>query len=196
MTRFRMTCAVITVVLVGLAMYTTVGAQQSQEKISASNVRVGTFDSRALAHAYYRSDMFHSHINDLQAEYEKAKAAGDEKRVKELEAESSNPTWPGLGWPPSLAQQELLHKQGFSTWPVDNILEEMKGKIPEIAEQAKVDIIVSKWNIVYQRSGVELVNVTDLMVEPFDPDEETLKIVKDLQELEPVSLEELKDHHD
>jgi hypothetical protein len=196
MTRFRMTYAVITVVLAGLAMHTTVGAQQSQEKTSGSMVRVGTFDSRALAQAYYRSDMFLSHINDLQAEYEKAKAAGDEKRVKELEVESSSPTWPGLGWPPSLAQQELLHKQGFSTWPVDNILEKIKGKIPEIAEQAKVDVIVSKWNIVYQRSGVELVNVTDLMVKPFEPDEETLKIVEDIQKLDPVSLEELKDHHD
>jgi hypothetical protein len=169
-------------------------AQQLQEKASASNVRVGTFDSRALAQAYYRSDMFHTHISDLRAEYEKAKAAGDEKRVKELEVESSSPTWPGLGWPPSLAQQELIHKQGFSTWPVDNVLEKIKGKIPEIAEHADVDIIVSKWNIVYQRLGVELVDVTDLMVKPFDPDEETLKIVKDLQELEPVTLEEFKDH--
>jgi len=48
MTRFRMTCAAITVVVAGLAMFTTVGAQQLQEKASVSKVRVGTFDSRAL----------------------------------------------------------------------------------------------------------------------------------------------------
>ena len=40
MTRFRMTYTAIVVVLAGLAMYTTAGAQQSREKISRSKVRV------------------------------------------------------------------------------------------------------------------------------------------------------------
>jgi len=183
MTRFRMAFAVITVVLAGLAMPTTAGAQESQKETSGAKVRVGTFDSRALAMAYYRSEGFVRQMQDMRAEYEKAKAAGDEKRVMELEAEGP-------------ALQELLHKQGFSTWPVDNILERIKGKIPEIASQADVDVIVSKWNIVYQRSGVEFVDVTDHMVKPFDPDENTLKIIKDIQGQDPVPLEELEGHED
>ncbi len=191
MTRFRMTCAAITV-LAGLAVYTTVGAQQPQENTSGSKLRVGTFDSRALVMAYYSSEAFNRDNERLKAEYEKAKAAGNEKRVKEMEAAASNPTLGGEGWPPHPAQQELIHKQGFSTWPVDNLLEKIKGKIPEIAKQANVDIIVCKWDIVYQRSGVEFVNVTDLMVKPFNPDEETLKGVKEIQEQDPVPLEELK----
>ncbi|HSM16106.1 MAG TPA: hypothetical protein VK845_03785 [Gemmatimonadales bacterium] len=165
------------------AMHTTVGAQQSQETTSGSKVRVGTFDSRALAMAYYRSEAFVRLMTDLRGEYEKAKAAEDEKRVKELEVEGP-------------AQQELMHKQGFGTWPVDNILKKIKGKMPEIARQADVDVTVSKWNIVYQRSGVALVDVTDLMVRPFNPDEETLGIVKGIQKTDPVPLEELKDHQD
>ena len=183
MTKFRMTCVVIVFVLAGLAMYTTVGAQQSQEKISGSKVRVGTFDSRALAMAYYRSEAFLRQINNLRTKYEKAKAAGDEERVKELEIEGS-------------AQQELMHKQGFGTWPVDNILERIKGKIPEIAAQADVEVIVSKWNIVYKRSGTEFVDVTGHMVKPFDPDEDTLRMIKEIQEQDPVPLEELKGHQD
>ena len=129
--------------------------------------------------AYYRSEAFIRQVNDLRAELEEAKAAGDEKRVKELEAEGP-------------ALQELVHKQGFSTWPVDNILERIKGQIPEIAAQADVDVIVSKWDIVYQGSGVEFVDVTDLMVRPFDPDEATLAIIKDIQKQDPVPLEDLK----
>ncbi len=179
MTRFRMTCAVIIAVLAGLAVHTTAGAQQLQERTSGSKVRVGTFDSRALAMAHYRSEAFIRQVNDLRAELEEAKAAGDEKRVKELEVEGP-------------ALQELAHKQGFSTWPVDNILERIKGQIPEIATQADVDVIVSKWDIVYQGSGVEFVDVTDLMVRPFDPDEATLTIVKDIQKQDPVPLEDLK----
>ena len=94
MTRFGMTCAVITGVLAGLAVYTTVGAQQSQEKTSGSKVRVGTFDSRAVAMAYFGSEPFKRQLNDLRAEYEKAKAAGDEKRVKELGAQGRSGTAP------------------------------------------------------------------------------------------------------
>ena len=167
--------------IAGLAMSTTVGAQQSQEKASGSKVRVGIFDSRAVAMAYYRSEAFGRQMNDMRAEYEKAKAAGDEKRVKELEAERP-------------AQQMEMEKQGFGTWPVDNILEKIKGKIPEIAKQADVEVIVSKWNIVYQQSGIEFVDVTDRMVVPFDPDEETMKIVRGIQEQDPVPNEDLKPH--
>ena len=152
-------------------------------KTSKSILRVGTFDSRALAMAYYRSAEFVQYMQELRAEHEKAKAAGDEKRVKELEVKGP-------------AQQELIHKQGFSTWPVDNILEKIKGKIPEIAKQADVNVIVCKWDIVYQQNGVEFIDVTDLMVKPFNPDEATLKIIKDIQKLDPVPLEELKNHQD
>ncbi len=180
MTSIRMIFVLI-YVLAGLAVHTTVGAEQLEEKISGSKVRVGTFDSRALAIAYGRSEPFLRYIEGLEAEYEKAKAAGDEKRVKELEAEGP-------------AQQELLHKQGFSTWPVDNILEKIKGEIPEIAKQADVDVIVSKWDIVYQGSGIEFIDVTDLMVKQFDPSEETLKILEELQKQDPVPLEEFKKH--
>lgn len=162
---------------------TTVGAQPSQEKTSGSKVRVGTFDSRAVAMAYFGSEPFNHQLNDLRAEHAKAKAAGDKKRDKELFAELR-----ALG--------ELMHKQGFSTGPVDNILETIKGEIPAIAKRADVDVIVSKWTIVYQRSGVQFIDVTDLMVRPFNPDEETLKSVKDVQKHAPVPLEQLKDHED
>ncbi len=172
------------IVLAGLAAYTTVGAvraEQPEQKASGLKVRVGTFDSRAVAIAYVGSEVFGQYMKGLRAEYEKAKAEGDEKRVKELEAEGP-------------ALQALLHKQGFSTWPVDNILEHIKGRIPEIAKQADVDAIVSKWDIVYQRPGVEFVDVTDLLVKPFDPNEKTLKTIKEIQQQDPVALEELKEH--
>ncbi len=85
MTRFRMTCAVTTAVLAGLAVYTTVGAEHPEEKTSGARVRVGTFDSRAVAGAYYGSNAFRDLLKGLTAEHEKAKAAGDKKRAKELE---------------------------------------------------------------------------------------------------------------
>jgi hypothetical protein len=167
--------------IVGLTTWTMAMDVQLAPKSEKSELRVGTFDSRAVAIAYARSETFNRNIKELKAEHGKAKAAGDEKRVKELEAKGKS-------------QQELLHKQGFSTWPVDNILDQIKGEIPEIAKQADVDVIVSKWDIVYQRSGVEFIDVTDLMVKQFNPDEETLKVLNELQKHAPVPLEELKEH--
>jgi hypothetical protein len=191
-----MTCAVISVVLAGLAVYTTVGAQQSQEMTSGSKVRIGTFDSRCLAMGYYRSEMFKSHMLRLKAEYEKAKAAGDKKRVKEMEARSASGIWPDMGWPPSPAQQDMMHKQGFSTWPVDNILEKINGKIPEIAKQADVDVIISKWDLAYQRSGVELVDVTPLLVKLLVKDEKALKAALEIRKMHPIPRETLMDPND
>ena len=121
-----------------------------------SKLRVGTFDSRTVAGAYYGSEEFDRHLKDLSAEHERAKAAGDEKRVKELEVEGP-------------ASQELAHKQFFGTGSVDNILEKIKAKIPRIAKQAGVDVIVSKYDVVYQQSGVEFVDVTDYLVKLFPP---------------------------
>ena len=147
MTKFKMTCAVTTALITGLAVYATVAAEQPQQKTSAAMVRVGTFDSRVVAGAYYGSQAFDRQLKKLMAEHEKAKAAGDSKRVKELEAEGP-------------ASQELAHKQVFGTGPVDNILAKIKGEIPRIAKMSDADIIVSKWDVVYQRPGVEFVRRT------------------------------------
>lgn len=163
-------------VLGGAAFYTTFGAQPSNENALESMVRVGTFDSRAVAMAYYRSEAFNREAKDLKAAHEKAKAAGDEKRVEELEQEGR-------------AQQALMHKQGFGTWPVNNILAKITDELPGIATQAGVDIIISKWEIVYQRSGIEFIDVTDRIVRPFNPDARTLEIIHELQKLDPVLIE-------
>jgi hypothetical protein len=88
--------------------------------------------------------------------------------------------------------QDLIHKQGFSTWPVHDILQNIKGEIPDIAAKAHVDMIVSKWDVVFQRDGDETVDVTDLMVAPFTPNEETRKILDSLRRTDPIPTERLK----
>lgn len=166
--------------MAGLAVCAQLSAQPAGDVVSVTQVRVGVFDSRAVAMAYARSDEFNQYIDDLRTDLAQAKAEGNDKLVKELET---------LG--PAL--QDLMHKQGFSTWPVDDILERIKDRIPEIAKQAGVDVIVSKWDIVFQLPGVEFTDVTDLLVMPFAPDASTLDLIKSLREIDPVSLEELEE---
>lgn len=140
-------------------------------------VRVGVFDSRAVAIAYAASDLNATFLNGLRAEQEEAKARGDQERVAEIEARGR-------------ALQARMHKQGFSTAPVYDILAKVSGKLPGVAEQAGVDLIVSKWEVAYQRPGIELVDVTEPLVRLFDPDDRALRNIAQLKGREPLPLYE------
>lgn len=140
--------------------------------------RIGVFDSRAIAIAWARSDEGMQVFKQIRAEYDKAKAGNDEKRMKEMEQEGQ--------W-----QQVRLHQQGFSTGPVDEILAKVKDKLPEIARQAGVTAIVSKWALPYSEQGVELVDVTLPLVKLFNPSEQVLKGVEELKNQPPVPFGKL-----
>ena len=143
------------------------------------SVVLGTFDSRVIAIAYYNSEAHKSYVEDLKSEHAEAEASGDSERAMELQAIGE-------------ASQALAEKQAFSTWPVDNILGTIVEKIPEISKQAGVDLIVSRWNIVYQRSGLEFVDLTDVMVKLFNPDEQILQIIEQIKQQPPLPLEDLE----
>ena len=169
-------------ILSGFASSTPVVAQNAGTTAEGSQLRVGTFDSRLIAVAYVRSEAFKQRLANMHADLTEAKESGNEKLIKQLEAEGS-------------ALQNLIHKQGFSTWPVHDILQVIKKEIPKIANQAKVDMLVSKWDVVFQRKDAELVDVTDLMVAPFSPNEETRRILEDLRKKDPVPLDQLDKHN-
>jgi hypothetical protein len=142
--------------------------------------RIGTFDTRALAHAYANSTLFRETLASVHKEYEEAKARDDNKTMKRIEAEMR-------------ARQEKLHGQGFSTAPVDDILASYPGNLEELARAHGVSVIVSKWDLVWQDETARLVDLTDAMVQPYAPDERTLGWIKDMQEVAPVPMEDLKE---
>jgi hypothetical protein len=150
-------------------------------------LRVGTFDSRAVALAYYRkflrSPEFTARMKKLKENHDRAKAAGDEQKAKKLEAEGS-------------AMQEHSHGQVFGSAPVDEIVAKIKDQLPKIAKQAGVDLIVSKWSLTYRSPDAESVDVTEAMAKLFQPDEQTLKMIRDLPNHQPLPAEELKKHKD
>lgn len=139
---------------------------------------VGVFDSRAIVVAFAGSDIHNKELNAKMAERDKAKAAGDDKKVAQLEAWGS-------------ARQGKYHRQGFGTAPVDDILIHIKKDLPEIAKAAGVDVIVSKWDVVYKIKGAEVVDITDQIVMPFKPTEKTLKSIKSLMKHKPLTEKEL-----
>jgi len=155
---------------------------QEPANSSGAKVRVGVYDSRAIAVAFGDSETWQASTGKqlaMRAEYNAAKAAGNQKRVAELEAQGK-------------AQQTLVHKQGFSTAPVDDILKNIQDKLPEIAKAAGVSAIVSKWDkdALAKYQSAELVDITMPLVNAFHPTERQLKFAIDIQKQAPISLEE------
>ena len=79
----------------------------SFDRAEPEKVRVGTYDSRAIAVAYASSRF--SPVAEKMREFELAKQANDKERVRTLEAWGEK-------------HQRGLHRQGFARVPVDDLL--------------------------------------------------------------------------
>lgn len=140
-------------------------------------LRLGVFDSRAVAIAHTNSPAFQEHMADLQRQLAEARAAGDSERAAELEA---------LG--PAI--QQKLHQQGFSTAPVDDLLAPFAAQLPDLAASAGVDALVSRWSLTWLAEDAPVVDMTDTLVALFEPDERTLGWIDDLRDQDPIPLEQ------
>lgn len=139
--------------------------------------RIGVFDSRALAIAYYNSDAHRAQMRAMIEELKTAKAAGDAAAVQRLEFKGP-------------ALQNLAHYQGFSTASVPNVLEAIKDAVPQVAKTANVSMIVSKWEVAWRSPDVEYLDVTDQLVAALHPDAKVLKWIADSRNRAPLPLVE------
>ena len=146
-------------------------------------VRVGVFDSRAVAIAYTHSktgqEQLQQFVQQLKKELDQAESSGDKERAERVKAEGQ-------------AGQERLHQQGFGTASVKKYLDLVKDKIPAVAKDAKVDFIVSKWEVAYQSPALDVVDITDDLVKVFEPNERTLKILQEMKKHPPIDEEEIR----
>ena len=170
--------------LLGGILALTLNAEDTTATQGNPTVVVGTFDSRAVAVAYVQSDAFREYLvaqqADIASALERAEAAGDDRLVADLSA---------LG----PAMQDRLHRQGFGTAPVDDILALIEDELTTIAKESGVDVIVSKWALAYRKPGARFVDVTGLIAVEFDPSERTLRMIQSTMETDPISRDEL-DH--
>ena len=152
-----------------------IAAAQSGESATAK-VRVGTYDPRAIAVAYAASKF--NPVSEKMKEYEAAKKAGDQAKTAELEAWGKN-------------HQRILHFQGFGHVPVNDLLEHVKEGVARLAEERGLSIIAMECDHV--AADVDVVDVTDDLVELFEPTERSREMVGKVRQAQPVSLLELAD---
>lgn len=142
-------------------------------------LRVGVYDSRGIAIAYANSEHWSKVLKAKQAALERAKKEGDTEKVKEIEA-----------WGP--AQQAQAHLMAFGTAPVHDCFEAVKDRIPEVAQTAGVDVIVSKWETDYLAADAEVVDVTMELAKLFEPREKAYQWIEQMKDKEPISRKELE----
>ena len=172
---------IVTLTSITAAIVTTGLTRPSfaQDMAPKSQERIGVYDSRSIAVAFAGSAAHEKQLQQLIAEHKKAKEAGELDKVAKLEAEGN-------------ALQEKLHKQGFSTAPVGDLLCCISNALPEIQKSAGVTTIISKWDEaeLKKHAGAATVDVTLKLVDAFLPNERQRKSAIEIQKHKPISLEQ------
>lgn len=169
--------ALLSVFVVFVAVLSTCLPSLSRAEGTAhgGKLRIGVYDSRAIAVAAVRSTKaaIQDDIRDLQRQLHEAEAAGDQKRAGQIKARGKN-------------LQTVKHLQAFSNAPVDEYIARLSDQLPQIARENGVAAIVAKLD--FQSDEVEVVDVTDALVQAFSPDEKTMKMIEDLRQHKPVEM--------
>ena len=144
------------------------------ERINAQTTkRIGTFDSRAVAVVYYNSKYFKSPMASLMSEMKTAKEKGDKKAIARIEREGS-------------LRQTMMHEQGFGKGSINNIIDVVKDKMAVLAKNENLAAIVSKWELSYSGTDVELVDVTEKIAGFFEPNEKMKAMIEEVLKSEPI----------
>lgn len=146
----------------------------------APTLVLGTFDSRALAIAYYRSAAHAAETREVVAAYARAQAAGDTATMQRLDAEMR-------------ARQALAHRQGFGGAPIPELLAMIADEIPAIARRAGVDAVVSQADLLWLDPDAEPVDLSIALAEAFAPDAETRRMLPEVLKQKPVPLDRIED---
>jgi len=140
--------------------------------------RIGIYDSRAVAFAWFSSASHQKQLKELMQTARAAKAAGDTNRFEKFAAALRE-------------QQDQIHREGFSTAPPTEALDELKSRLPEIQLAAGVSALVSKWDddSLKQFKGAEQIDVTEQLVREFKPTEKSLKTISEVEKSKPLPLD-------
>ena len=148
---------------------------------------IGVYDSRAIAIGFLRSEVYEAtrgkEMDEKMKALQDAQSSGDQKRIDELG-----------NWGREL--QKKYHQQGFSTASVDDLLELIEDRLPDILKARGIDLLVSKWDKrrLEKFPNVPRVDVTLALVDAFGPDAQQRLSALEILDKEPLPLESLKDH--
>ncbi len=138
-------------------------------------LKIGTYNSRMVALAWWRSPegskAIGQNVQRLRHERDQAKAAGDQKRVEQLQSQGAD-------------SQRHVQAEVFCNMPIDDVIAQLGPRLPRVAAEAGVVAIVPQAD--WKMADVQTVDVTDLIVKLCSPSSQTLRVVNDLPNHPPV----------
>lgn len=137
---------------------------------NAQQLKVGVFNTRAVALAFYNSDHWAGVMKSKHAERAAAKAAGDTARIAELEKWGQD-------------QQDLAHKQVFGDAPIPNVLDYLAPSLPAVAQGTGVSLITT--GTPYAAPSIQKVDITLQLIEVLKPSARTRALVSSFLEKNP-----------
>ena len=140
-------------------------------------VKIGTYESRVITLAYSRSDTFGIRLSAMQQQSESDIQGSDS--TKKVQAACRMITF-----------QFLLHQQVFCTGTSSAIITIIKDKLPQVAKEAGVSSIVSKWELSYNDPSVEIVDLTLPIAKLFKPKGDFENMAKEIAAQKPIPIEE------
>jgi len=138
-----------------------------------NKIRIGTYDSRAVAVAYFNSPYGKQLMGNLQKKNREALETKDTLELKKLSREGE-------------MRQAIMHEQGFGTGSVKDLLAAIKDKIGILAKSENLDIIVSKYELNYSGSNSIVLDITEKLTNLFEPNKRFKMMLPDLMKTEPV----------
>jgi hypothetical protein len=161
--------------LIGLTIVNPVQAADT----NAVAGRVGVYDSRAVAYAWFCSDAQMAQLKEQMATARAAQQAGDQTKLKEYSTTLK-------------AKQDQMHREVFSIAPAAEALAALSPRLLEIEQAAGVTNLVSKWDdpVLSKYKDAKQVDVTDALVHALiQPTEKQSKMIESIEKAEPVPLE-------
>lgn len=147
-----------------------------------AQVRVGTYDFRAVAVAMIRSDVWAAELAEKHGQMKAAEAAGDKAQMAELKQWGAD-------------HQRRAHLMGFAGIAVEDPLLRLAAQLPDLAKAHDLDLIVTG-SLPFRGPDVEIVDLTDDLAALYNADAQTLRIIADLRTKPPVPLEAVLSHKD
>ncbi len=138
-----------------------------------ARIRVGTFDSRLVALAYYNSKDYDKFISDFNRQYKVAESKKDSVTIKKM-----------LVRGPVL--QRMMNDRIFGKGSINLILDNYKDKLDAIGKANNVIMVVSKWEVGYKTPGLEFVDLTWKIMAIWNPSEQVIKWAKNGEKELPI----------
>jgi len=171
----------LTIAAVGIVSFSLTDSRAAETNNPAA--RIGTYDSRAVAYAWFWSARHQKQLHELMQSAREARAAADTNRFQKLDSELRQ-------------HQAEMHREVFSTAPAIEALAEVKDRLPQIEKTAGVATLLSQWDEQALKiyPGAEKVDVTDALVREFiTPTPQQQKVLAEMKKVKPLPLDQCEE---